>query len=176
MSLALNNIRNRPRFKIQTELSPTQFCANLKKRIDGYDTFSGSVNNQVATIYVETTHNHFWKPQLALRTEINEEENITEIRGVFGPSSAVWTFFMFMYMIFSIGFMVFISFYFVAKQIKSEEYNWSIYAAFMMLGLLAIVYIAAIIGKRLAKREMDLLRTFAENTIIPYEKYDINDP
>ena len=94
MSIALNNIRNRPRFTMKTELSPTEFSTSLKRRMDGYDTFSGSVNDQVATIYVETSHHYFWKPQLALRTEINAEENITEIRGVFGPSSAVWTLFM----------------------------------------------------------------------------------
>lgn len=170
MNETLNSVRSRPRFKIKTKISPQEFSKNLKLRIKGYDNFEGSVNQETAIIYIKTKTTPYWKPQLSLRTELNTEENITEITGVFGPSSSVWTFFMFLYFILGIGFMVFFSFYFVSKQINSDSYNWALYASLGVLVLLGLLYLSSIIGKKLAKREMDLLRLFAENTLIPLEK------
>jgi uncharacterized membrane protein (DUF485 family) len=87
------------------------------------------------------------------------------IRGVFGPSAAVWTFFMFLYFIFSITFMVFITIWFVTKQIKSTDFPWAIHVAILSIILLLISFFATKIGQIKAKSEMEQLRDFAEKTI-----------
>lgn len=83
MNETLNSVRSRPRFKIKTKISPQEFSKNLKLRIKGYDNFEGSVNQETAIIYIKTKTTPYWKPQLSLRTELNTEENTTEITGVF---------------------------------------------------------------------------------------------
>ena len=117
----------------------------------------------MASIWVKTAHNEFWKPYLSLRAENEDEKTI--IRGTFGPSAAVWTFFMFLYFIFSIIFMVFITIWFVTKQINSQDFPWAIYLSIFALVLLLLTFLATKIGQRKAKTEMEQLKNFAEKTI-----------
>ena len=168
MSETLNNIRNRPRFKLYTHLSPEEYETNLKSYLaKNTDTFSGNINREVATIFVKTEEESYWKPNLALRIE--KEENMTVIRGIFGPSSAVWTFFMFLYFLFSIAWMVFFTLYFVEKQIKSNDYPWALSLSFVVLGLIFLTYAAAKFGQVKSKKEMTVLRKFAEESTYPIE-------
>ena len=160
----LNPIRTRPRFKIFTDLE-TQTCAEKLKsqlKIEN-QIFQGNINKEVANIWVKTQHNEFWKPYLSLRIE--KENHQTVIRGVFGPSAAVWTFFLFLYFIFGITFMVFISIWWLTKQIKSSDFAWAIYLAIFSIICLAFTFIATKIGQQKAKKEMEQLRDFAENAL-----------
>ena len=104
--LTLDHIRSRPRFKIYTEISPAEYSENLKKYLAEHsDSFYGNINKEVATIYVKTLENPYWKPNLSIRTELEDEKTV--IRGIFGPSSAVWTFFMFMHFLVGGVFLIF---------------------------------------------------------------------
>ena len=163
MDKKLNTIRTRPRFKLETDLSKEDFELNLKTELQKNTEIQGNINKEVASIWVKTQHNEFWKPYLSLRIE--KEEYQTVIRGIFGPSSAVWTFFMFLYFIFGITFMVFISIWWVTKQIKSSDFPWAIYLAIFSIICLAFTFIATKIGQQKAKKEMEQLRDFAEKTI-----------
>ena len=160
----LNPIRTRPRFKIFTDLEAETCAKQLKSQLKiENQIFQGNINKEVANIWVKTQHNEFWKPYLSLRIE--KEEYQTVMRGIFGPSSAVWTFFMFLYFIFSITFMVFITIWFVTKQIKSTDFPWAIHVAILSIILLLISFFATKIGQIKAKSEMEQLRDFAEKTI-----------
>lgn len=165
----IDKIRTRPRFKMFTHLTKEQYAENLKKYLaDHKDEFSGNINREVATIYVETKYDNYWKPRLSLRIEIEDDE--TAIRGVFGPSSAVWTFFMFLYFSFSILWMTFFTMFYVEKQIKSAEFPWALSASFMMLFFILLTYAAARFGQHKGKEEMLKLRRFAEESTIQFEK------
>ncbi len=162
MEEKLNSLR--PRFKIYTDFD-TEICAKkIKSLLAIYkENLQGNINNEVANIWIKTEHNEFWKPYLSLRIE--KENHQTVIRGVFGPSAAVWTFFMFLYFIFSITFMVFITIWFVTIQIKSTDFPWAIHVAILSIILLLISFFATKIGQIKAKSEMEQLRDFAEKTI-----------
>ncbi|MFT3919221.1 hypothetical protein [Cloacibacterium sp.] len=164
MEEKLNSLRTRPRFKIYTDFD-TEICAQKIKSLLALhkENLQGNINNEVANIWIKTEHNEFWKPYLSLRIE--KENHQTVIRGVFGPSAAVWTFFMFLYFIFSITFMVFITIWFVTKQIKSTDFPWAIHVAILAIILLLISFFATKIGQIKAKSEMEQLRDFAEKTI-----------
>lgn len=165
----LDKIRNRPRFKMYTHLSKETYAENLKKYLAEHKgEFSGNINKEMATICVETKYEQYWQPQLALRTEIEDDQTV--IRGVFGPSSSVWTFFMFLYFLFSILWMTFFTMYYVEKQIKSFEYPWALNASFVMLFFIAATYAAARIGQIKARDEMKKLRKFAEESTLLHEK------
>ena len=164
MEEKLNSLRTRPRFKIYTDFD-TEICAKkIKSLLALYkENLQGNINNEVANIWIKTEHNEFWKPYLSLRIE--KENHQIVIRGVFGPSAAVWTFFMFLYFIFSITFMVFITIWIVTKQIKSTDFPWAIHVAILSIILLLISFFATKIGQIKAKSEMEQLRDFAEKTI-----------
>jgi len=165
----LDKIRNRPRFKMFTHLSKETYAENLKKYLAEHKgEFSGNINKEMATICVETEYDNYWKPRLSLRTEIEDDQTV--IRGVFGPSSAVWTFFMFLYFLFSIFWMTFFTMYYVEKQIKSFEYPWALTASFVMLFCIVATYAAARFGQNKAKDEMKKLRKFAEESTLQFEK------
>lgn len=54
MNETLNSIRNRPRFKLYTNLSPDEYEVNLRKYLDeNRDRFYGNINREVATIFVK---------------------------------------------------------------------------------------------------------------------------
>lgn len=169
MEETLTSIRTRIRFKLKSSLSQEEYCKNLKKYLDeNKKEFTGNINKELATIYVRNENQQHWKPNLSLRIET--DDNNTVIRGVFGPSPAVWTFFMFLYFLFSIAWMVFFTMYYVEKQIKSNDYPWSLAASFIALGLLLSAYIGAQVGQRLSQKEIKLLRKFAEESTYQHEK------
>ncbi|REC76798.1 hypothetical protein DRF60_12970 [Chryseobacterium elymi] len=165
----IDKIRTRPRFKMFTHLTKEEYAENLKKYLaDHKDEFSGNINKEMATICVETEYDNYWKPRLSLRIEIEDDETV--IRGVFGPSSAVWTFFMFLYFFFSIMWMTFFTMYYVENQIKSAEFPWALSASFVMLFCIFLTYAAARFGQYKGKEEMLKLRKFAEESTSQFEK------
>ena len=171
MSETLNHIRNRPRFKLYTDLSLEEYEINLREYMDEHhDQFFGNINKEVATIFVRTDQDNYWKPNLALRIEKEDEKTV--IRGIFGPSSAVWTFFMFLYFLFTIAWMVFITLFYVENQINTHNYPWALPCSFVVLGLIATTYAAARFGQLKAKDEMEELRRFAEESTFHTEKND----
>ena len=166
----LDSIRSRPRFKIFTTVSGEQYAAHLKKFLEENSyAFSGNINAETATIKVKTSEDNYWKPNLALRTETDPDRNQTVIRGIFGPSSAVWTFFMFLYFILGILWMVFITIWFVEKQINSNDFPWALSASLITVFLLVLTYAASLFGQQKAKKEMQKLREFAEESIAKLE-------
>lgn len=167
----LDKIRNRPRFKMFSMLSKEEYANNLKEFMASHsDEFEGNINKEVATICVKTVDDNYWKPQLALCIETEDERTV--VRGIFGPSSAVWTFFMFMYFLFTILWMTFFTMYYVEQQIKTNEYPWALTLSFVMLFLIGLTYAAARFGQFKGKDEMLKLRKFAEESTLPFENKD----
>ena len=166
----IDSIRSRPRFKIFTDISKEVYTEHLKNFLaEKNENYFGNINSEAAIIKVKSEEDYFWKPCLALRTERDSEENKTVVRGVFGPTSAVWTFFMFLYFIFGILFMVFISIWFVEKQIKSHEFPWALSVSIISLFCALATYIAGRFGQIKAKEEMQKLRDFAEESVRKFE-------
>lgn len=168
----INHIRSRPRFKIFTSISREEYTAYLKIFLkEREDQFEGNINNEASIITVKTSEDNYWKPNLALRTEIDSEKNKTVIRGIFGPSASVWTFFMFLNFIFAILWMVAITIWYVEKQIKSNDFPWAFTFSIIMLVCLALTFTAARFGKWKSKKQMQQLRKFAEESIQNFEAY-----
>lgn len=164
----LDKIRNRPRFKMYTHLTKESYTEHLRDYLEVHkEEFWGNINTEMATICVKTKNDHFWKPHLSLSTQMEDEQLV--IRGIFGPSSAVWTCFMFFYFLFTILWMTFFTMFYVEKQIKSHDYPWALTASFVMLFLILATYVSARIGQILAKKEMLKLRKFAEESTLKFE-------
>ncbi len=164
----LDKIRTRPRFKVYTLLSQEKYEENLKLYLKENSTeFKGNINKEVATISVKTEEDFYYKPYLSLRTE--KEEGKTVVRGVFGPSSEIWTLFVFIYSVLGILWMVFITLWFVGIQIKIDDYSWGLPVSIFILILMLITYLSARYGQMKSKREMALLRRFAIESTLKFE-------
>ncbi len=160
----LDHIRSRPRFLIYTDISRETYIAALKIYLkNNQELYSGNTNVEASIISINNGNHAYWKPCLSLRTETDGEK--TSIRGVFGPSSSVWTFFMFLYFMLGVLWMVFITLWYVTKQIKSDDFPWALPLSFVCLALLALTYLGAQIGRAKAKTEMKQLRIFAEESL-----------
>jgi hypothetical protein len=78
----LNSIRNRPRFKIETNLSVELINQKLKIALETQNKIGGYVRSY--EIYFSSKSikkQEYWSPIVTLRVEKNEEKNQTEIRG-----------------------------------------------------------------------------------------------
>lgn len=166
-----DKMRTRPRFKMYSHLEPEEYSEKIKNYLAEHPEFQGNVNREAATICVKTPEDNYWKPRLTLRAE--QEDEKTVIRGIFGPSSAVWTFFMFLYFILGILWMVFFTIFFVERQIKSNDFPWALSASFVVLVLIFLTYFAARFGQRKAKDEMEKLRSFAIESTLQFEKEEL---
>lgn len=160
----MNSIRIKPRFKLETSLPKEEVKKLLEKILEQKKhELSCNINSEVTIIWVRTEHNDYWKPYLSLRTETEEDKTV--IRGIFGPSAAVWTFFMFLYFIFGITLMVFATIWWVTLQIKSQDFPYAIYICIIASVMLLLTFVSTKIGQHLGKKEMEKLRSFAEENL-----------
>lgn len=160
----LNNIRSRPRFKMHTPLTREAYEKQLRSYLQSHSQlFTNSVSKENTVISIKTKDDYYWKPYLTLRTET--EEGKTVIRGIFGPSTAVWTFFMFIYMGFGVGAMTFLTLWYVTESIGNTDYPWAVWASIFCLAVMAGTYLASLWAKRKSAKEMKVLRSFAEESM-----------
>ncbi|MGM5631858.1 hypothetical protein O2K51_13250 [Apibacter raozihei] len=180
MGESLNAIRNRPRFKIKTTLTPEEFTEQLKKykesRICEVESegqkFSFKITSQETYIEVLTPDDPVWKPRLTLRAE-EEPGECTYIRGIFGPRPSVWTLFMFLYIGLGTTLITLGCLYYsmhLAKSKNDEDFNWvGIASIFCIIGLI-ITYAAVKLGQIKSRKQMQQLRKFAENVVLKFEQ------
>src|SRR5690625_2617546 len=92
--IAIQAIRSRPRFRVKTKMTRTEFVNRLKSHMENHkQVIFGFANNEMAELQLYKDSEKYWSPQLQIRIEENEENSdFLEIRGVFGPRSSVWTF------------------------------------------------------------------------------------
>ncbi len=164
--ILINAIRSRPRFKVSTEMTAEVFSQKLNIHLkDRHKVLSGYCNSEVGMIKVKKDEDKYWAPQLQLRIENSEDQpGEIQIRGVFGPRSSIWTFFMFSY---GLG---------GAILLTTGLFGWielalgigSFWVWTNLIGLALIIgpFISAKIGQRIAKNHMDLLRTFIERVLV----------
>lgn len=171
---SIDRIRTRPRFKVFTTLTPEEYEKNLKKYIaENKEEFGGNVNKEVATICVKTEEDFYYKPYLSLRTELDEGKTV--VRGVFGPSSEIWTLFVFIYSVLGLSYGSLMVLWFVGHQIKIEDFTWCLPVSLGVIVLIIICYSAARYGQNKGKREMAQLRRFAIESTLEFEDLEVEN-
>lgn len=102
-------------------------------------------------ISVPKKDEHFWSPQLHLEF-FKKNENITEIRGLFGPKPQVWTFFMFIHFVVGGLFLVFSTMIYIKISLK-ESYFFPL----MMVVFWILLCFLGKIGKDTGKPQIKIL-------------------
>lgn len=85
----------------------------------------------------------YWSPHLTLELEkfIGKEETATHIRGLFGPSQTMWTFFIFLHFIIAGVFFVFMMFAFSDMMLKKSIVNDCIIMILMVISWILLYVI-----------------------------------
>ena len=94
----MTELRLRPRFEILTSISPDEFTSRFKQAVAATDSpCQGKSLPNYAVLKIPQRDQHYWSPQLGI--SIEETEEGTSLRCLFGPRPAVWTMFVFFYSI-----------------------------------------------------------------------------
>lgn len=144
----------RLRFKKLSDQKPEDLVNTFQKMIDTEtEHIVGRINHTHIAIRIPEDKRHFWSPQLSINLEETDEG--TEIRGLYGPKPDIWLLYMFIY--FLLGFITM-----VILVVGLSRYNlglssyilWAI--PFVFGGILAL-WVSSQTGQKLGKDETDLI-------------------
>lgn len=154
----------RPRFKIETSYTSEQLSNLIKKALDKENAAcTGQVHTHYATLYILRKDQHYWSPQLSL--SIEETENGSILRGLYGPRPVVWTMFIFFYSLIGIAILFIgvmgLSYLSIGK---SASILWMIP---VLLFIFLTLWLVAHFGQKLGQKQMEILHQFIEQAITP---------
>lgn len=160
----MSSFKIRPRFKQQFSSSTEEMVKLFQDRIAHDNEFCScravfSGNHIVLKIAEE--EQHYWSPQLNLGLEENEDGTL--VRGMYGPAPSVWTLFAFGYFALAAAFVVtgIAAYSYHALQIESKLV-WFL-PGYTLAALL--LYVIAQFGQKLAAEQTYTLHHFYEDTV-----------
>lgn len=164
MTINSNEIILRPRFKIlvkENHLILLEKFREIKK--DNDQKYISKVVQNYILMDIPDDKSKFWSPQLELRVE-SIDENISELKCLFGPKGIIWTFFMFLHFICAGVFFVFFVITYVNWTLK-KAYLTPLSICLSMIVVWITLYIIGRIGKKLAQSQMKELRNYLYQVI-----------
>ncbi len=93
-----NNIVLRPRFTLEVRIAPEKLLTAFERTNQEIQSFIVSRVDDHIFIRIPKREQHLWSPQLHLEMDRLEAQP-TIIKGLYGPSSTVWTLFMFLHFV-----------------------------------------------------------------------------
>lgn len=158
----MTSFRIRPRFKHLSPIPKNEIERMINQALSEKDaicvgeSLPGHVN-----LKIPLKDRHFWSPQLTITLDENEEGTI--IRGLYGPNPTVWAIFFFGYV--TIGVAIF---FLAMLGFTRMSLGLSYGALWIIPGLLAlgvILYFSAQMGQKLGAEQMFSLHHFYEELI-----------
>ena len=153
--------RVRPRFQVETSEAPGDFLSKIKKGLGTQGaTCHGKVYPTYAILSLPFEERHYWSPQLHISVEETEDGSL--VRGLYGPRPIVWTMFVFFYAM--IGFAALIvSIVGLSHLTLDQPANILWFVPGLVLLFLSL-YLVAYFGKRRGHDQMETLHRFVEKT------------
>lgn len=157
-----NQLRSRPRFKQELSFSAQELINKFQLALSNNQMVVGSIATHLIFIQIPSDQRHVWSPQLHLIVEELDPDN-SVLRGLYGPSPAVWTLFVFLYAGLSLCILG-ATFPGLAHMTIGKDLwvSWLIPLGFH--GLLG-TYLLSLPGRKLGEKQMIILRQFYEDTI-----------
>jgi len=153
----------RPRFKRTISQSSEVVLERLEAAKEAQVDFVISRIDNHVFIRIPKNKQHFWSPQLHI--EVDEVgEQLCELRGLFGPSPTVWTFFMFLHFLVACLFIG-IGIWAYTNATLKNSYGIQLGLMIFMILVWFALYFGGRIGKATGKSEMIDLHDFLNETI-----------
>ena len=149
----------RPRFKIAIEHPPGELIAAIRKELAKENaSCSGTTTANFASIFPLPEHRHYWSPQLTITIE--QTENGSFVRGLYGPKPSVWTMFVFFYSL--IGFATLIVLMIGLSYLTLDQPAPILWLVPALLLVFLSLYLVAYTGQKLGQKQMGNLHRFME--------------
>lgn len=95
----MTSFRLRPRFQIQTDESEDTVISKLRSKLESENhPFDEVMMPDHYILKVRSEDQHYWSPQLNLKFNRKEDDDILIISGRYEPHPNVWTLFMILYL------------------------------------------------------------------------------
>ncbi len=153
--------RIRPRIRIESNLSPSQLSQKVKNNLRDQNKIEGKVLPNFVTIYPVKEDQHYWSPQLTITIE--ETENGSLIRGLYGPKPSVWTMFIFFYSF--IGFATMIVALIGLSFLSLDKDASILWLVPVLIILFFSLYLVAYLGQKFGHKQMIYLHHFMEECL-----------
>jgi hypothetical protein len=152
----------RPRFQVDVDYSLDEIVDRIKKGLDDKNTAcEGWAKPGYAKLFMPAEEQHYWSPQLTLNMEETEEG--THLRGLFGPRPAVWTMFVFFYTVIGVAILFIGIFGLSYWQLgKSANILWLVP---VLVLLFLSLYLVAFFGQKLGHDQIEIMHRFLEKCL-----------
>ena len=153
----------RPRFKEEVALSVQDIIDRMQQALNDPSTgIEGVIVDHHIVLKFPVADQHYWSPQLSL--SIEEQEEGTLVRGLFGPRPTVWLMFVFLYSVIgAICLFVSITGFSQLSLGIPAPVLWVLPIGAILAGVL---YFSAKAGERLGKDEMITLKNFLNRVLV----------
>jgi len=153
------SFRIRPRFMHTSDESPEDVRDMFKTRLAEKDAqVSGTIIPNHIILKIPPDQRHYWSPQLNISIEIKED--VTVVRGLYGPNPNVWATFFFGYAILSV-ITLFTGMIGLSQFFLGLDPYWLWAVPFCLLSGL-ILYLIAQAGQKVGAQQMFELHHFYE--------------
>jgi len=148
-----------PTFVLNVPVKPVinadQAVAKLREAIGSSELKPHAISaGRCVEFQIESQDQRFWSPHLSI--QLQDTESGSQVFGRFSPRPEIWTMFMAVYGVVSIG--IFASSIYGYVQWFMGTSPWTL--MFIPIGLLIIagLHLASVLGQSLSRDQMDLLR------------------
>ncbi len=163
----MSELALRPRFQNTLHAPPQAVLDHFQKFLESdSEIATGTIVQHHIMIRVPKADLHYWSPQLDLELEEDENKH-TLIRGLVGPSSSVWTKFVFLY--FAAGFAAVVAAVVSLSQWTLGKPMWGLWVLGLALTVVIGTYLMGQTGKKLAHEQTWQLKYFFNDCIDAFE-------
>ena len=157
----MSSFKIRPRVKVEIKKPCEEVCELFKETLNSTQNIIGTVANKFIILKVPIEQRHFWSPQLTIMLEENDQT--TTLRGLYGPKQSIWAMFAFAYGSFAMLFTIIFIWASVEWQLND---NINLYYFLPVIVLLSLVtYIIAQFGQKLGAEQMFKIHHFLQEII-----------
>ena len=160
----MTSVRIRPRFKTESEKSPEEILQRLKRKTEeSKSPCTGVFIPEHVTLKIKPEDAHFWSPQLGLRFYKEEDEPLTQVRGLYGPNPTIWAIIAFGYG--ASGILGLFSFIFGMSQYTINNYPWALWITGTVALFAVALYIISQIGQKLGVEQTFRIHLLLEDAL-----------
>jgi len=152
----------RPRFKLETTMRVDELTQKLTTALEKEEApCQGRINSTgFGSIMLPVGQQQYWSPRLTISME--ETDNGTVLRGLYGPRPAVWTLFVFFYALIALAIMVIGTI--GMSRISLDKSGVILWWIPILLATFLTLYLVSYFGQKWSRDQMVTLHEFLEKS------------
>ncbi len=154
----------RPRFEIHSKHEVSELENIMKKVLKSKEIpCDGKVRYGYVSLYPKEEDHHYWSPHLSVTIEEHPTEDGSLLRGLYGPSPAVWTMFVFVYAVIALS--ILIATVIGLANLSIDESGAILWAVPLLILLFTSMYFVSSTGQKKGQDQIEDIHHFFEDCI-----------